>query len=1164
MTECDNIVYVCSYCYKNCTSRQNCILCDICESWLHLKCSKLSLTQFEYFGACDLPFFCQKCISLSLPFVNITKHNFTSLFSVGSTSQKFRVYKYPCSKCLKPCKSNQNSILCDIRNRWTHQRCSLLSDSEFSLISNHDSMSYFCLNCYSDIFPFQSLSNQELKYLEDNVLFPVSSHNLISVQTNSSLQHKQYLDISNVKLVHNKSFTVLYINIRSLNNNFDKLEYLIDNMKIKPDIIGVSETWLTCDRPFTKALAGYNFIHEVSPSNSGGVGFFILDCHIFKSAKDFNLNVYDCEDMWIKVNISMNKFLVIGVIYRHPDYNFNNFQDSLADCIKKLNCLSFSFVIGGDVNIDLLKNSTSSVNYLDLLLSLGSFQTVNVATRFSKNFSRSSLLDHVYTNLSINEVTTNVLLYDISDHLPILTSLKKIKPPRYDKGNFLIQDMKSFDCNNFLADLDIKLTHFSINTSFDSNCDPNSIWNNFEKLFNETVYHHAPLKKLTRKEKRYIKKPWLTKGISKSIQTKNFMFQVCIKQKSNNFSKSFKKYRNLLTRVIALSKKLYFQKEVKSSSGNSKKLWRTINNIVSYKSPKCNRIDHIENDDGVMTRDPNEICNKLNDNFVSLANSLMVKNNVSSSIPPSQNFSGQSFHTGSFFINPFTSFGMLRLIKNMDINKCCRSDTPKIKFLVLSADLIAPFITKIFNLCISTGIFPESLKMAEVVPIFKSGSRANVNNYRPISLLSPFAKIFEAHLYEQLLQYFNKNDFFYKFQYGFREKSSTELAVTQIVDDTINVIESRSIQCSVFLDLAKAFNTVNHTILLNKLEKYGIRGLPLMLIRSFLQDRLQCTNANCTKSNWKFVRDGVPQGSSLGPLFFLIYINDFPNCTNLRVTLYADDACLTYDHHDPLQLENVINSELKNVKNWLNSNKLFVNHAKSNFLIFTKKRIKHKFSILLNSTEIKQAHHTKYLGVIINDKLDWKDHVSFLKSKLSKSSYIIWKLKHFVDKATLKCVYYSLVYSHLHYCISSWGSASPSNLNSLVTLQKRIIRTISCQPARSHTNPLFLDLGILKLNDIYKLEVAKLMFRQGKNCIINNSICPVNLVSHHSHHTRLASNDNFFLSQPRTNLGLRSFSYVGPKIWQCVPTEFKDKTKAFSSFKYKYRKYLISLYQLKQ
>ena len=168
-------------------------------------------------------------------------------------------------------------------------------------------------------------------------------------------------------------------------------------------------------------------------------------------------------------------------------------------------------------------------------------------------------------------------------------------------------------------------------------------------------------------------------------------------------------------------------------------------------------------------------------------------------------------------------------------------------------------------------------------------------------------------------------------QYGFRKNSSTELAVTQIVDDVIDVMENSSIQCSVFLDLAKAFNTVNHDVLIYKLEKYGIRGPPLFLLNSFLHNRYQSTIVNNTRSNLKVVNCGVPQGSSLGPLLFLLYINDLPLCTNLKVTLFADDACLSFSHHNPVVLEQIVNSELIKMSDWLISNKLFVNYSKSNY-----------------------------------------------------------------------------------------------------------------------------------------------------------------------------------------------------------------------------------------
>ena len=426
----------------------------------------------------------------------------------------------------------------------------------------------------------------------------------------------------------------------------------------------------------------------------------------------------------------------------------------------------------------------------------------------------------------------------------------------------------------------------------------------------------------------------------------------------------------MLTRVKELSKRLYYQEAVNDSSCNTKKIWKAINNIITYKLPKNNQIDQIEDNNSIITRDPFQISNILNENFVSIADKLSqerLKNSNNGN--KDKCFNGQSL-CNSFFIEPIFVVDMICFINRMDCKKSCRSDTPKIKFLKISVNIIAPIITKIFNFCIVKGVFPDALKLAEVVPIYKSGNKENMNNYRPISLLSPFSKIFESYLYDQLLQYLDKNNILYKMQYGFRKNNSTELAVTQIVDDIIDVIEDSSIQCSLFLDLAKAFNTVNHDILIYKLEKYGIRGPPLLLLSSFLYNRYQSTTVNNVHSSLKVVNCGVPQGSSLGPLLFLLYINDLPLCTNLKVTLFADDACLSFSHHNAVVLEQIVNAELVKVSHWLISNKLFINYSKSNYLIFTKKQIKNKFNVILDNTMIDQVHSTKYLEIIINDKLN--------------------------------------------------------------------------------------------------------------------------------------------------------------------------------------------------
>lgn len=1150
----------CSICTKPFKPNQNLIGCDIGEHWIHRKCANLTLSDFILLANCDTPFYCRNCLCFSLPFINVSKTDFKKLFgNVYTSCSRNRTYKHPCNECSKPCKSNQNSIYCNICNNWVHQVCASLSDSQFNWLAVNDNHPYFCRKCLMDTLPFQSLSNEDLHIVNNcNIYDSAYTKTANSIPTSiTGSNHKQYIELSKVQDV-NFSFSVLYLNIRSLNANFNKLHNLLASMKVKPDVIGVSETWITNNRPFIHQLEGYNFISEKSPSNSGGVGFFILDFHSYSLVNNYKLNVNNTEDMWIELKLPSNKLITIGNIYRHPKHKFNEFHDNIVRVVNKLEASKRSYIFGGDINIDLLKASGNTMiqDFQDSLLSMGCYQTVNAATRFSSNFLTSSLLDHVYTNIALDKVITNIILYDISDHLPCIVFIKNMSPRSNNKVNYMKQDFKHFDESSFLTDLDSNLSPFSklINTTLD----PNNLWNNFEQIFNDTVYSHAPIRKVTRKERKFNNKPWLTKGIIKSINTKNMMFKLAVSNKSQKFSSIFKKYRNLLTRVQNLSKKLFYKRSIQNSTGNSKKLWSVINNIISHKLPKSNHIGKVEDCDGDIITDPITISNTMNDNFIAIADNLLK--NRSHSQNSNKQYLPKNNATNSFFLNPMKIYDIKRFIRNMDEKKSCRSDAPKISFIKLSVDIIAPIITKIFNLCILKGVFPESLKLAEVIPIYKSGKKSNINNYRPISLLSPFSKIFETHICNQLTSYLNKNNILHSFQYGFREDSSTELAVTEIVDDITGALENKSINCSVFLDLAKAFNTVNHDILLYKLDTYGVRGVPLQLIQDFLKDRTQCTSVNSYKSNAKHINVGVPQGSSLGPLLFLLYINDLPTFTNLKVRLFADDACVSFEHKDPLFVEEVVNSELEKIKNWLNTNKLFINHAKSNFLIFSNLQLKHKFSIKLDNVEISQSHSTKYLGVIIDDKLNWREHISSLKSRLARNSYAVAKLKPYLDEKTLKMVYYSLIYPHLQYCISSWGYAAPTNLDPVIKIQKRVVRNICHKSSRSHTHPLFLRLELLKLVDIRKLQTAKLMFKYIDGSSLGHNPT-IKLTDIHHHYTRLAANDNYYASSATTEPGLRRFSYTGPTLWKQVPTELKDKN--FFQFKSRYKDYLIGKYSKK-
>ena len=304
------------------------------------------------------------------------------------------------------------------------------------------------------------------------------------------------------------------------------------------------------------------------------------------------------------------------------------------------------------------------------------------------------------------------------------------------------------------------------------------------------------------------------------------------------------------------------------------------------------------------------------------------------------------------------------------MHKSSRSDLPRIQFLKMSVEIIAPLITLIFNQCINQDIFPTSFKLAEIIPIHKSGARTDINNYRPISLLSPFSKIFETHLYNCLTDFFNKNNVIYNKQFGFKENLSTDLAVIDTVNYITSCLDNKLTTCSVFLDLSKAFNTINHKIVLNKLQKYGIRGHPLKRLENYLNHRIQVTKLNSFISQPLEIGVGVPQGSCLGPLLFTIYINDIALNSNFNIRLFADDACLSLSHKDPVILEQNVNKELKHINYWLQANKLFLNYSKTNYLIFTKLKSKHKFNIQIQNNTLSQENTVKYLGITIDDKLN--------------------------------------------------------------------------------------------------------------------------------------------------------------------------------------------------
>ncbi len=578
-----------------------------------------------------------------------------------------------------------------------------------------------------------------------------------------------------------------------------------------------------------------------------------------------------------------------------------------------------------------------------------------------------------------------------------------------------------------------------------------------------------------------------------------------------------------------------------------KKTWHGIKEIVKTKNSLSTRINQLKVNN-VFIDDPKLIANTFNNFFVN------VGPNTDGEIPKSF-ISPTSYLKHrvitNFVILPTSNAEVMKIILQLDDNKSTGPCSIPIKLLRYAAPKIVPIFVKIINISFETGIFPLGMKLAKIIPIFKSGSLFDVNNYRPISLLSVFSKILEKLMHQRLYSFLQLNNVIYESQYGFQKSKSTQHSLIEIVEKIRTCMENNNYGCGIFIDLKKAFDTVNHDILLQKLEHYGIRGTSLDWFKSYLSGRSQYVSCNGISSDIKNITCGVPQGSVLGPLLFLLYINDLPNISNkLSFFLFADDTNIFFESNNLDKLQRTVNKELKKLVTWLNANRLALNVKKTNFVIFSAiNKPLQPVTILVNRQAIAQKEYVKYLGVLIDSKLSFKQHTIAISKKISRAIGIMYKLRYFVNKKILLMIYYSLVYPFLIYAIPVWGVAANKSLNPILVLQKKVVRLILFKdqfPNHAgplvHSRPLFKDLKILTVHDIFKLETNKFVF----DCL--QSLNPSQFHSYYVYpinncNTAGNRNDKLSISTARTKTyGLDAIKNKGAHVWNEIPLNLRSTT----------------------
>ena len=710
-----------------------------------------------------------------------------------------------------------------------------------------------------------------------------------------------------------------------------------------------------------------------------------------------------------------------------------------------------------------------------------------------------------------------------------------------------VEQWKSFN-----SDLQYKL---ACNLQCDSDeIDVNAYARNLTDIYKSVIDEYMPLKKKTRKQKKFAKKPWLSQGLRASIDKKDELYNLSKKDPSS--IPKYKSYSNVLRKLIKKAMFEYDRQKLADFGHDKAKTWRYVNDIMKRKKKARSSIKKIRNKKGEDIRDLEGIANCLNEHFTSVGKNMAKNHDANENLKNPIDYITDRVQEDISLCDTSTS-EILDIILAQDEKKASGYDEINNKIIKKTSNIAAPFLATLFNASMKQGVFPECFKLAQVTPLFKGGDKSDLGCYRPISLLPAFSKILEKVIQVRMMNFLSENSILSEEQFGFRPKFTTEYAILDIYEKIINNLDNSQSTCAIFLDLAKAFDTVSHDILLQKLEVYGIRGTSLKFFKSYLENRYQFVKIENAKSIISLIEFGVPQGSILGPLLFLLYINDLPKATNLFTKLYADDTFLCAQNSDLKLLESEMNLELEKVYNWMCSNRLTLNISKSKSMIITKKRNILPMSIKINNTELEQCNSYKYLGVIFDKDLNWKPHVDYICGKVSRSIGGLASLRHRTSISVLREVYHALVNSYVQYGILIWGNASQETLQPLNVLLNKAVRIITFAPfGPLDLEPLYRDLEFLTLNQSFILERGKFMYKRKNNllpCTIANFF-QTKSQTESRYNLRERRNVNQFRS--KLDVGKKSIQNQGEILWSQLPPYLKD-LESLKMFKKYYKSHLI-------
>ena len=820
-----------------------------------------------------------------------------------------------------------------------------------------------------------------------------------------------YCSPSDVKDIMNErpnNFSIFSLNIRSCRKNFNLLSSFLKTFMLEFTVLVLLETWLTEGSNISFDLDGYKQLNVFRSNNGGGIKVLYRDTLSVEVLHDFTVVNNILEVLTFYIFNKAFKYLIC-CIYRSPSYNPIDFNNFIFNQFLNRFQPNDKIIIIGDLNLNLFNpnNVRCIKDFIDGMQGFNLFPVLTLPSMINENnlVNKYSLIDQIWSNFyEGTKHISGVIDYLITDHLSnfymfcnnLLLPSKSIrfrlmKPGNIDNFKSVIQRTNFFDIYEF-NDPDIAFTTF------------------YNRIFD--IYNSAFPIKTKRIKNNLLSQPWLTPLLKKCIKKKYYLYNLL---KRGLISRSsFNKYKRILSWVTNKIRNKYYRDRLVNFGNDSKKVWRDVNFLLNRKN-RDNVVKIKDERGNIFTG--KQLASKFNEYFVSIANDLL---------PNIPNYShAYSFDrikqiVDTFYFYPTNDVEIFNVLKSLPRKGNVMFDI-RPDILLTIKEKIIPIITYLFNYCVDSGVYPKILKVASVVPVYKAGSVTEIGNYRPISNLLNMNKIFEKLTFVRLDEFIKRNSIISENQFGFRKNSNTSLAIFNLMRSFILTFKNKSYSVALFLDLKKAFDLVNTSILMNKLYRYGFRGVVHSFLKSYLDNRSQYVSVNNFNSSQENVLRGVPQGSVLGPLFFNLFINDLNNMNDVDITFFADDAVFCVSDDCLNTCIEKINLLIANISRWLDENMLVANTTKTKLMLVTPRPTPHLPVISFNNIPLEWVSEIKYLGLIIDNKLIFNSHVDEICNRLSRLQGISYRLSYIVPQEVLLKIYHSLIYPIVTQNIIIWG-----------------------------------------------------------------------------------------------------------------------------------------------